>query len=166
MSAYNTNLAYSNEFEFFDGNAVRHEEQTAVKKAAGPRLKDRCVSRKGSSFKILVCSAAALAALSVFTFNSVRKSTSSYEVVSLEATYAEEVSRNAELSSKLDRVANLRIAESEADRFGMKPVEPAQINYLSVGSESIIEVTDDGSGSISAVIMDWFEDVLEYIGIG
>ncbi len=168
MSIHNTNLAYSHEYEFFDGNAVTKEEREAnvARREAGLHLKDKCVSRRGSWFKAMSASAAVLGLLSVLTYNSVRASSSSYELSALESTYAEELSRNSELNSKLDRVANLRIAEQRADEYGMNPVEPAQINYLSVGSENIIQVTDDGSGSISAVIVDWFEDVLEYIGIG
>lgn len=165
----NTNLAYSQEFEFFDGNAVTREEReanVAKREALGPRLKEKCVSRRGSWLKAMGLSAVALCSMSVLTYNSIRASSSSYELSALENSYAEEVSRNAELNSKLDRVANLRIAEQQADEYGMNPVEPAQINYLSVGSDNIIVVTDDGSDSISAVIMDWFEDVLEYIGIG
>ena len=72
---------------------------------------------------------------------------------------------NALLQSKLDTKVNISYIEQYATQeLGMQKVSASQKKYVSVNTESLVQVSDDGSGGFFGSIRRWFSDLMEYIG--
>ena len=72
---------------------------------------------------------------------------------------------NALLQSRLDSKVNISYIEQYAtENLGMEKVTSAQKKYISVNTESLIEVDDDGSSGFFGSIKKWFSDTLEFLG--
>ena len=72
---------------------------------------------------------------------------------------------NSLLRSQLDYKISIGYIEQYAtEELGMQKVTGAQKKYISVNTESLIEVEHDDSGGFFGSVRSWFEDVLEYIG--
>ena len=88
-----------------------------------------------------------------------------YKVDDQKKLLAEARDENSLLQSRLDSKVNISyIEEYAATELGMSKVTNSQINYLSVNTEDLIEVSPEDSGNIFTAIADWFGDLLEYIG--
>ena len=163
----NTNLAY--DLSHFDDSLSerRQRAQQHEQRAQQPRPKifKHSVSKTGSVFKIAVCTLAIFAALCSTNYFSTRRD----DMARMVAAKSEELSNaqdnNALLQSKLDTKVNISYIEQYATQeLGMQKVSASQKKYVSVNTESLVQVSDDGSGGFFGSIRRLFSDLMEYIG--
>lgn len=158
------NLAY--DLSLFDDNERRRHEKEKEKVAAGGiKMAKSSVSRSGSRIKVIACAAAVFAAFFTANYFNTRKDDMARMVAQQRAEYNDAVNDNSLLRSQLDYKVSIGYIEQYAtEELGMQKVTGAQKKYISVNTESLIEVEHDDSGGFFGSIKGWFEDVLEYIG--
>lgn len=172
MSYYNTNLAYADdEVEYdlshFDTSLNKQkkkqrEEEKAAKIALAPAPS---VSKSGSVMKIALSVALMFGALSAVNYFNTQKYNASRLVAEQEALLAEAQDDNALLQSRLDSKANIGYIEEYASEvLGMTKVTSSQKKYISINTESLIEVEQDETEGFVGSVKRLFSDTLEYIG--
>ncbi len=158
------NLAY--DLSLFDDNERRHHEKEKEKAAAGEiKMTKSSISRSGSRIKVIACAAAVFAAFFTANYFNTRRDDMARMVTEQRAEYNDALNDNSLLRSQLDYKISIGYIEQYAtEELGMQKVTGAQKKYISVNTESLIEVEHDDSGGFFGSVRSWFEDVLEYIG--
>lgn len=160
-----SNLAY--DLSHFDNTARKEQErqQDRERRAREIKMNKHSVSRSGSRFMIVACAVAVFGALWAVNVQNTKEDDIARMVDDQKKLLAEAQDENSLLQSRLDSKINISyIEEYAANELGMSKVTNSQINYLSVNSEDLIEVSPEESGNIFTAISDWFGDLLEYIG--
>ena len=160
-----SNLAY--DLSRFDSTAREERERREDRERRKREIKmnKHSVSRSGSKFAILVCAAVCMGAFWALMSQNTRADDMARMVDDQKKLLAEAQSENSLLQSRLDSKVNIGyIEEYAASELGMTKVSNSQINYLSVNTESLIEVSPEDDGNIFTAVADWFGDLLEYIG--
>lgn len=166
---YNSNLAYDlSRFDVAEQekhNAHRREKQEQAKQEI--QMNSRSVSRSGSKLKIILAGSVAFAALCLVNIQLTAADDWARMVTEQQQALTAAQEEHSLLQSKLDsKVANTGYIEEYATTaLGMAKVQNTQIQYLSVNTESLIEVNADGNGTIFDSISGWFGDMMEYIGL-
>ena len=160
-----SNLAY----DLYRDNTAHKErevhERDRERREREMKLNKPSVSRSGSKAKILFCGLMAFGVLWAVNVQNTRVDDAARRVDDQRALLSEAQDQNSLLQSRLDTKANISYIEDYAgNELGMTKVTNSQIKYLNVNTESLIEVTPDGSSSIFSAVADWFGDLLEYIG--
>ena len=158
------NLAY--DLSLFDDNERRHHEKEKEKAAAGGiKMTKSSISRSGSRIKVIACAAAVFAAFFTANYFNTRRDDMARMVTEQRAEYNDALNDNSLLRSQLDYKISIGYIEQYAtEELGMQKVTGAQKKYISVNTESLIEVEHDDSGGFFGSVRSWFEDVLEYMG--
>lgn len=164
---YNSNLAY--DLSRFDveeqerqTEQIRKEQEKAKQEI---RMNSRSVSRSGSRIKLLLGVGVVFAALCAVNFQMTTADDWARKVTDQQAALTAAQEENALLQSRLESKVNIGYIEEYAStELGMAKVTNAQIQYLSVNTESLIEVDSDSSDSVIDSVNRWFGDLLEYIG--
>ena len=160
-----SNHAY--DLSHFDNTARKEHErqQDRQRRASEIKMNKHSASRTGSKFGIVLCAVAAFGALWAVNVQNTRADDIARKVDDQKKLLAEARDENSLLQSRLDSKVNISyIEEYAATELGMSKVTNSQINYLSVNTEDLIEVSPEDSGNIFTAIADWFGDLLEYIG--
>lgn len=160
-----SNLAY--DLSHFDNTARKEQErqQDRERRAREIKMNKHSVSRNGSRFMIVACAVAVFGALWAVNVQNTKEDDIARMVDDQKKLLAEAQDENSLLQSRLDSKINISyIEEYAANELGMSKVTNSQINYLSVNTEDLIEVSPEESGNIFTAISDWFGDLLEYIG--
>lgn len=160
-----SNLAY--DLSHFDNTARKEQErqQDKERRAREIKMNKHSVSRSGSRFMIVACAVAVFGALWAVNVQNTKEDDIARMVDDQKKLLAEAQDENSLLQSRLDSKINISyIEEYAANELGMSKVTNSQINYLSVNTEDLIEVSPEESGNIFTAISDWFGDLLEYIG--
>lgn len=165
---YNSNLAYDlSRFDVAEQeqqNAHRREQQEQAKQEI--RMNSRSVSRSGSRLKVLVAGAAIFGALCIVNIQNTSADDWARKVTEQQETLTAAQEQNSLLQSRLDSKVNIGyIEEFATSELGMAKVTNSQIQYLSVNTEALIEVSDDTDDSLFGRISGWFGDMMEYIGL-
>lgn len=165
---YNSNLAYDlSRFDVAEQEKHtehRREEQKKAKQEI--RMNSRSVSRSGSRIKLLVSVGVVFAALCAVNFQYTTANDWARKVTDQQTALAAAQEENALLQSRLDSKMNISYIEEYAStELGMAKVTNAQIQYLSVNTESLIEVEPDDTDSVFDSVNRWFTDMMEYIGL-
>ncbi|MCH5206033.1 MAG: hypothetical protein J1F09_03710 [Oscillospiraceae bacterium] len=163
----NTNLAYDlSRFDTTERDRrekQRKEEEQAQKIQMAPAVS---VSKSGSKAKIVLAVTMVFIAFFFVNYYNTKKDDVSRMVTQQEALLAAAKDDNALLQSKLDSKANIGYIEEYAtEKLGMTKVTSSQKKYISVNTESLIEVENDDSAGFLGAVKRWFSSVLEYIGI-
>lgn len=164
---YNSNLAY--DLSRFDveeqerqTEQIRKEQEKAKQEI---RMNSRSVSRSGSRIKLLLGVGVVFAALCAVNFQMTTADDWARKVTDQQAALTAAQEENALLQSRLESKVNIGYIEEYAStELGMAKVTNAQIQYLSVNTESLIEVDSDSSDSVIDSVNRWFGDLMEYIG--
>ena len=164
---YNSNLAY--DLSRFD--VEEQEKQTAhirkeqEKTKQEIRMNSRSVSRSGSRIKLLLGVGVVFAALCAVNYQMTTADDWARKVTDQQAALTAAQEENDLLQSRLESKVNIGYIEEYASaELGMAKVTNAQIQYLSVNTESLIEVDSDDSDSMIDSVNRWFGDLMEYIG--
>ena len=162
----NTNLAY--DLSRFDSTAREQRERERAeeeKQRRQIRIAPHSVSKTGSIFKIFSVTVVLFAALCAVNWSSTTKDDMARKVTQQQALLDNAKDDNALLQSKLDSKVNISYIEQYAtDELGMEKVSSAQKKYISVNTESLIEVDEDESEGFFGSIKKWFSDTLEFLG--
>lgn len=162
----NTNLAY--DLSMFDTaeRERREKQRRADEEARKIRLAPVIsVSKSGSKFKIIMAALTIFAALFAVNYYNAKRDDVARMVAEQEALLTEAKDDYNLLQSKLDTKANIGYIEKYAtESLGMSKVAASQKEYISVNTEDLIEVTEDGSGGFIGSVKKWFSELLEYIG--
>lgn len=172
MAYYNTNLAYADEEVEYDLSRFdtslneqrkkQIEEEKVAKISLAPAVS---VSKSGSVLKIVLSVALLFGAFSAVNYFSTEKYHVARMVAAQEQLLAEAQDDNALLQSKLDAKANISYIEQYAtDNLGMTKVTSSQKKYISINTESLIEVEQDQTEGFFGTVKKWFSQTLEYIG--
>ncbi|MGN0686644.1 MAG: hypothetical protein ACI4KA_00895 [Oscillospiraceae bacterium] len=165
---YNSNLAYDlSRFDVAEQekqNKHRKEEQEKAKQEI--RMNSRSVSRSGSRIKLLLSVGVLFGAFWLLNCQMTKADDWARMVSDQNAALTAAQEENALLQSKLESMMNIGYIEEYASKqLGMAKVSNAQVQYLSVNTENLIEVyAEEDSGFLSGVNK-WFSDLLEYIGL-
>lgn len=162
----NTNLAY--DLSRFDTaereRRVKERRETEAQKIhMAPHIS---VSKSGSKLQLVAVVAVFFAALITVTYFNVKNDDVARMVVDQQTILDSAKDDNALLQSKLDSVANIGYIEKyAAENLGMTKVTATQKKYISVNTESLIEVDNDDSTGFIGSVKRWFNSVVEYIGL-
>ena len=163
----NTNLAY--DLSRFDTSQRERREQERAKEEAAKRqirIAPHSVSRSGSVALVMLVTAVVFGAFCAVNTSATMKDDMARQVSEQQALLESAQDDNELLQSKLDSKVNISYIEQYAtEDLGMQKVTSAQKKYISVNTESLIEIDDDGSDGFLAGVKEWFGDLLEYIGL-
>ncbi|MBP1543031.1 MAG: hypothetical protein J6A16_02950 [Oscillospiraceae bacterium] len=165
---YESNLAYDlSRFDVAEQekqNAHRQKKQEKAKQEI--RMNSRSVSRSGSRVKVIASVGAVFAALCLVNVQLTTADDWARKVTDQRAALTAAQEENSLLQNRLESKVNTAYVEEYAtEALGMTKVSNSQIKYLSVNTESLIEVQPDGSGSFIDGVNRWFGDLMEYIGL-
>ncbi len=165
---YQDNLAY--DLSKFDveareeQNLARREKQNKV--IEGIRMNARSVSRSGSKQALVITVAIVFAMLFGVNWLNTAADDAARRASDQRAAFAAAEEEYSLLQTRLESKVNTAYVEEYAStELGMAKVANSQINYLSVNTESLIEVSSDGTGTIFDSVSRWFGDLMEYIGL-
>lgn len=166
--SYNTNLAYDlsrfDVAEYEKRNEQRRAEQEKAKQEI--RMNSRSVSRSGSRVKLLLGVGVVFAALCAVNFQLTTADDWARKVTDQQAALTAAQEENSLLQSRLESKVNIGYIEEYATaELGMAKVTNAQIQYLSVNTENLIEVEPDDGDTVFDSVNRWFGDLMEYIGL-
>lgn len=123
------------------------------------------VSKSGVKMKAIGLIVAIFAAFYAVNYYNTLKDDTYRLVVEQQELLKAATDDNALLQSKLDAKANIGYIEEYAkEKLSMSKVGSAQKKYISVNTESLIEVEKDDSEGFLGSIKKGFKEFLEYIG--
>ena len=123
------------------------------------------IAKSGMKLKAFVVIAALFAAFYAVNYYNTQKDDTYRLVVEQQEILNAVTDDNALLQSRLDAKANIGYIEKYAkETLKMSKVGSAQKKYISVNTESLIEVEKDDSESFLGSIKKAFKAFLEYIG--
>lgn len=161
----NSNLAYDlSRFDVADIENRRKEREKENQRRIrmAPAFS---VSKSGSKLKLVVACVLLFGALLAVNFCNTRKDDVARMVEEQQTVVDGLKDDNDLLRSKLDSKANIAYIEEYAtEKLGMTKVSSSQKKYITVNTESLVEVSDDNSSGFLGAIQDWFNSFLEYIG--
>lgn len=166
MYTDNSNLAYDLS-RFDNSDRERREKQRQKEEEARKIRMAPAVSLSKSGTKITAFFAIAVMFAAFFAVNwfNAKKDDTARLVAAQQELLDAEADDNALLQSKLDAKANIGYIEEYAkNKLQMSKVGSAQKKYISVNTESLIEVEKDDSEGFLGSIKKGFKSFLEYIG--
>ena len=165
-----TNLAY--DLSRFDTAEIderarkRREEYQQEQQARQLMLNSRSASKTGSLLKIVSVCVVFLAIFSAVNYQNVRVDSMARKITAQQEQLVNAQEENALLQSKLDAKVNTAYVEDYATNvLGMVKISQSQVDYLEVNTESLVEVSDTGTKGMYESLMNWLDDVKEYIGL-
>lgn len=166
MYTDNSNLAY--DLSRFDNSERERREQQRKKEAAARAIHlapHASLAKSGMKLKAFVVIAALFAAFFAVNYYNTKKDDTYRLVVEQQEVLNAVTDDNALLQSKLDAKANIGYIEQYAkETLKMSKVSSTQKKYISVNTESLIEVEKDDSEGFLSSIKKGFKSFLEYIG--
>lgn len=166
MYTDNSNLAY--DLSRFDSRERDRREEQRKKEAEArkPHLAPVVSAAKsGMKLKAFVVIAALFAAFYAVNYYNTKKDDTYRQVIEQQEILNAVTDDNLLLQSKLDAKANIGYIEQYAkEKLKMSKVGSSQKKYISVNTESLIEVEKDDSEGFLGSIKKGFKSFLEYIG--
>ena len=166
MYTDNSNLAY--DLSRFDNSERQRREKQRKKEAEARAIRmapAASLSKSGMKLKAFVVIAALFAAFFAVNYYNTKKDDTYRLVVAQQEELNSVTDDNALLQSKLDAKANIGYIEQYAkETLNMDKVGSTQKKYISVNTESLIEVEKDDSEGFLGSIKKGFRSFLEYIG--
>lgn len=157
----NTNVAY--DLSAFDVDELS-EKRAKEREKRNIQVKKTSVAKSGNALKTLfVIACAAVIAFSVL-FSKVQLSEYATQISSESSALELAERENVRLRSNLDNmVTPSKVEEYAEGTLGLQKTQKSQIKYISMNTESMTEVADEGS-NVFLSIKEWFDSVLEYLG--
>ena len=162
----NSNLAY--DLSRFDNRERERREQQRKKEAEANKMHFAPVTsaaKNGAKLKAFIIIAALFAAFYAVNYYNTQKDDTYRQVVEQQEILNAVTDDNALLQSRLDAKANIGYIEQYAkETLKMSKVGSSQKKYISVNTESLIEVEKDDSEGFLGTVKKGFKSFLEYIG--
>lgn len=162
-NSYNrTSTAY--DFSLFDTSLRKPQVKTEEK----PELQVVTVSAAKKGRPVVIAVVAALFGVLLMAFIFCKAAVSEANLnVSLRQNVLEETKAvNAALVAELNGSVSLEQVEQFAtNELGMQKVVNAQEKYVEMNTGAMTESTEDTSGNIFVGISNWFQGIVEYLGL-
>ena len=160
------NLAY--DLSRFDSSERQRREEQRKKEEEARKIRmapAMSLSKSGNKLTVFIAVAALFTALFAVNYFNAKKDDTGRQVAAQQELLNAAMDDNALLQSKLDAKANIGYIEEYAkNNLKMSKVGSAQKKYISVNTESLIEVEKDDSEGFLGSIKKGFRSFLEYIG--
>lgn len=159
----NTNLAY--DLSRFDKSEKEQRAEEALKSRMhlAPAVS---VSKSGSKLKVAAAALALFGAFCAVNCSNTRKDDALRLVEQQQTELKSAMDDNALLKSRLDGKVNTAYIEKyAAETLGMVKVSASQKKYISVNTESLVEVGGDEKDGVVDSVKSWFGGIVEYIGL-
>ena len=162
----NTNLAYDlSRFDTTERDR-REKERRENEKSKIHLAPQISLSKSGSKLKLVAVVAVFFAALLCVTYCNAKSDDAARQVIKQESILASALDDNVMLQNKLDAVANIGYCETYAtETLGMTKVNPTQKKYIVVNTEDLIKVEEEQPAGFVESIKNWFDSVMEYLGV-
>lgn len=159
----NTNLAY--DLSRFD-KTEREQRAEEAPKSRMHLVPAVSVSKSGSKLKVAAAALVLFGAFCAVNCSNTRKDDSLRLVEQQQTELKNALNDNSLLKSKLDGKVNTAYIEKYAtEKLGMVKVSASQKQYISVNTESLVEVGGEDNGGVVDSVKSWFGGIVEYIGL-
>lgn len=160
MPRYNDNLA--REYRAHQPEILR-QRAPQIKHKRNPRPKGQALLK---TFKYFSVSMLAFAVMFAMIYGKVELSRITNEQSQLQSQLTELQENNLSLKSELDSKTSIVKVEDYAENtLGLTKLNKAQIEYVELENNQVIEVVEKKDDSFFSSAKKWFKNVLEYIGI-
>ncbi len=163
--AANSSLAY--DLSVYEPKPAK--KQSAPVAEAKPAIKVKTntnpVASSGAAFKIFIKAAVILGVLFAVLYGNVETNRLFNEISKLESELASLQSENLALAAEYESVTSLKNVEDYAENvLGLQKLDKAQIEYVELEGDTVIEVVETQSQNIFVMLKSWFADLCEYLG--
>lgn len=152
------NAAYN-----YDLNKYRH---LSAEETAEPKRKNITINRKNmdkaSTIKIILLATVALLLLFCVVYGKVQVSDMYSQINVKKTELASAESENARLKAEIESYTSLKNIEEYAENIGLKKLDKAQIWYIDIQSEDVVEIPD-AKENIFVKIKKYIDSAKEYI---
>ena len=168
MKVYNnnTNLAYDLSLFDVDEEEQKRREQRRKKKEETIKITEKkAVGRNGNAFTALT--AVACAAIVAFTilYGKVQLSDYTTQISEVKTQIEQEEREHLRLETELDSMMTLdNVEKIAAQELGLQKTQNSQITVITLNTEEMTEVAEENS-NIFVSIQNWFQSILEYLGL-
>lgn len=159
----NTNLAY--DLSRFDKTEreQRAEEAPKSEMHLAPAVS---VSKSGSKLKVAAAALVLFGAFCAVNCSNTRRDDALRLVEQQQTELKNALNDNSLLKSRLDGKVNTAYIEKYAtEKLGMVKVSASQKQYISVNTESLVEVGGEDNSGVVDSVKSWFGGIVEYIGL-
>lgn len=159
MAAVNVDYRYEG-LELIDEREDEYTQKLRSKRNANKRR------RYAANIRIILAAVIVLVLFSVMTYGRVELSKLYSEKAQLEERLTLLSNENISLESELAQKTGLtKVEEYAENRMGLQKLDKSQIEYVEVEGETVAEAVESSDGNIFVRIQEWFNGVLEYLGI-
>ncbi len=164
----NSNLAY--DLSVYEPKPVKKQEpKTLPAQNAKPEIKVKTnaqVDRSGiSALGVFVKAAVILGILFAVLYGNVETNRLFNEITKLQNELNSLQAENISLAAEYESVTSLKNVEDYAeDVLGLKKLDKAQIEYVEMEGDKVIEIVEPADTNIFVAIRNWWNEVCEYIG--
>ncbi|MBQ8624280.1 MAG: hypothetical protein IJ424_07940 [Oscillospiraceae bacterium] len=161
MATPNGNLAYDLSVYEPKKQSPQAQEKPRIEVKTNPNP----VVRRESSFKFFLKAALVLAILCAVLYGKVESNRLFNEISSLEAQLQALEAENITLAAKYESATSVKNVEDYAQNvLGLQKLDKAQIEYIELEGDTVIEVVEAKSRNVFVIIQGWFADLCEYLG--
>lgn len=119
-----------------------------------------------SAFKFLLKSILILAVLCMVLYGKVESNRLFNEISDLEAQLKSLQAENITLAAEYEAATSVKNVEDYAQNvLGLQKLDKAQIEYVELEDDSVIEIVEVSQQNVFVMIKGWFSDLCEYIGV-
>ena len=156
------NLAYDlSVYEPKQNNAPQEKRQPEIKMKKNPVP----VVRRESAFRFFLRAAFILMAMCAILYGKVETNSLFNEISELETDLKELQNENISLAAEYEARTSLKNVEDYAENvLGLKKLDKAQIEYIELPGDSVIEVVETENRNIFIRIRSWINEIKEHIG--
>ncbi len=159
--ASNVNVAYRYEgLELIDEREDEYTQKLRSKRNANKRRK------YAANVRIILAATIVLVLFSAMTYGRVELSKLYSEKAELEEQLTLLSNENISLESELAQKTGLtKVEEYAENQMGLQKLDKSQIEYVEVEGQTSAKKVDDPDTNVFVRIQEWFNGVLEYLGI-
>ncbi len=161
--ANRTNLAY-------DLSVYEPRKAPEAPKQQAPEIKVKKnpapIARKQSAFKFFMTAAVIFAVLCAVLYGKVESNRLFGEISDLEEQLKNLQTENITLAAEYEARTSLKNVEDYAENvLGLKKLDKAQIEYVEIEGDSVIEIVDVENKNIFIRIRNWLNEIGEKLGL-
>lgn len=163
----NTNLAY--DLSVYEPKPVKKQEaavQAAVQPVIQVKTNPNADRLRVNMLKLVVYACAIVALIGAVLYGKVETNRLFNEISSLQSDLSALQSENIALAAKYESATSLKNVEDYAENvLGLQKLDKAQIEYVELESDTVIEIIETENKNVFVIIKNWFADVCEYLGL-
>lgn len=165
----NSNLAY--DLSVYEPKVVT-KQKTELSPAQEPKpaiqvKRNPMPERSGiNAFSVLFKALVIVAVLYAVLYGKVETNRLFNEISSLQTELASLQGENIALAAEFESATSLKNVEDYAENvLGLQKLDKAQIEYVELESDTVIEIIETENKNIFVIVKNWFADVCEYLGV-